>query len=131
MTGLKIAVALSELAIFYDAATDTGREGEIKGATFAMVGLGESGEIGVVFNVDGEAEIIVEFGGDIKIVPVEVAKPSGNVAFDDAGHRDGARFNAGNTEVNADLLAEVLVKLALVLEGSEFNGMKDFTIGIN
>lgn len=46
----KIRVALYELAVFDDTATDAGREGQVERAAFTEAGFGQSGKIGVVFN---------------------------------------------------------------------------------
>ena len=43
----------------------------------------------------GESEILVEFFGDIKIVPRKIAEPNGAVLLDDARHGDRDSFNVG------------------------------------
>lgn len=53
----EFAETLDEMAVFDDAATDTGGEGEIEATTCAAAGFGESSEIGVVFDVDGLIEV--------------------------------------------------------------------------
>ncbi len=131
VAGLEVAIAFGELTILDYAATDTGREGEIKRATFGMVCLGERSEISVVFDVDGEAEIFFELFGDVEIVPVEIAEPDGDVAFDDAWHSNGARLDVRDAEIDTDLLAEIFVKLALVLNSGEFDRMKDIARGVD
>lgn len=83
----------------------------------------KSGEISIIFDVNREAKILFELFSDVEIMPVKITEPDGNIALDNARHGDGARFNTRNTEVDADLLTEVFVELALVLNSGKFNGM--------
>jgi len=131
VAGFEIAVAFGELAIFDNAATDAGREGEVKGAAFAMMRFGERGKVGVIFDENREAEILFKLFGDIKIVPIEIAEPNGDIALNDARHGDGAGFDARYAKIDANLLAEVFVKLALVLDGGKFDRVQNFARGVD
>ena len=59
-----------------------------------MASLGESGKIGVVFDVDsGNIEVGLEKSGEIEVFPGEVAKPNGAITLNDAWHGDGDSFD--------------------------------------
>lgn len=121
VAGFEVAVTFGELTIFDDAAADAGRESEIKGAAFATMCFGERGKVGVIFDENREAKIFFKLLGDVEIVPIEIPEPDGDIALDDARHGDGAGFNARYAKIDANLLAEVFVKLALVLDSGEFD----------
>ena len=88
-----------------------------------MVCLGEGGKVGVILDINSKTKIFFQLFGDVEIVPVEIAKPDGDVALNNARHGDGARFNTRHAEIDANLLAEVLVELVLVLDSGEFDRM--------
>jgi len=58
-----------------DAATDTGREGEVNREAGEVFGFGDAGKIGVVFEEDGHIEEFFEFSAEVKIGPGQVAEP--------------------------------------------------------
>ena len=128
---LKIVIGLGELAIRDDATPDAGAKGEVNAAVVAVASLGDDGEIAVVFDVGWFAEIFLKFFGEIEVFPGEIAEPSAFVILDDARHGDAKSDDVVEDEIDADLLAEVIVKGFLVGAGREFNGVQDFALVTN
>lgn len=58
MAGFEVAIFFDKLAVLDDSATNAGGEGEIKTTASTVASFGEAGEIGVVFDIDGEMEIV-------------------------------------------------------------------------
>lgn len=58
MAGFEVAIFFDKLAVLDDGATNAGGEGEIKTTAGTVASFGEAGEIGVVFDIDGEMEIV-------------------------------------------------------------------------
>ena len=88
VAGLEIGITFDDFVVFDNAAADTGREGKVERAPLEAVSLGESGKVGVVVHENRGAELGLEHGGEVEVVPVEIAEPDGFVVLDDAGHGD-------------------------------------------
>ena len=131
MARFEVGIALNEGAIFDDAATDAGGEGEVERATLTEASLGEGGKIGVVFDVGWDiGKVALEKFGEIKVVPRKIAKPDGLIALDDARHSDGNSFNAAQDEIDADLLKKILVKDILIRDGRKADRMENVAVFI-
>lgn len=124
-------IGLGELAIRDDATPDAGAKGEVDATVVAAASFGDYGEIAVVFDVGWFAEIFLKFLGEVEVFPGEIAEPSAFVILDDARHGDAESNNVVENEIDANLLAKVIVKGVLVGAGREFNGVQDFALATN
>lgn len=92
MSGFVNANGRVDFIVSDDAAANTGRESEIDGETVKALGFGESGEIGVVLEVDGYVIELIQIGTKIEIDPREVAEPKDLIAFNWPGNGNGDAF---------------------------------------
>lgn len=127
---LEVVVGLGELAASHDAATDAGAKGEVNAAVIAAAYFGKRGEVAVVLDVSGFSKIFREFLSEIEVFPGEIAEPSAFIVFDDARHRDAKSDHFVEDEIDANLLAKVIIKGVLVGAGREFDGMQDFALAV-
>ena len=128
MARLEIVIGLGELAIRDDATPDASAKSEVNAAVVAVASLGDDGEIAVVLDVSRLTKIFLEFLREIEVFPGEIAEPSAFVIFDNARHGDAESDDVVEDEIDADLLAKVIVKGFLVGAGREFNGVQDFAL---
>lgn len=126
VTRLEILIFLYDFAVTNDAATDASTKGEIEGFLRALAGFGESGEIGVVFDIDRLGIGLLEHGSKIEVVPRKVAKPGRLIILDNAWHGDRYNCNFANDEASIDLLRKIRVEGFLTSGGGEFDGVKNF-----
>lgn len=117
MARFEVGVTFHERAIFDYAAANTSRKGEIERASFGIARLGESGEVGIIFDVNWKLEFFFEELSDVEIVPRKVAEPDGAVMLDNAGHGNGDGFNFGEDKVDLYLLQKRFVEFGLVNVG--------------
>lgn len=127
----EVVIGLGELAIRDNAAPDASAKSEVNAAAVAVASLGDDGEIAVVLDVSRLTKIFLEFLREIEVFPGEIAEPSAFVILDNARHSDAKGDDVVENEINADLLAEVIVKGFLVGAGREFDGVQDFTLVID
>ena len=117
MAGFEVLETLKNVSIFDDAASDASRECKVEAAASAVARLGESGEGGIVFDVNWKLEFFFEELSDVEIVPRKVAEPDGAVVLDNAGHGNGDGFNFGEDKVDLYLLQKRFVEFGLVNVG--------------
>lgn len=131
MAGFEVAIFFDKLAVLDDGATNTGREGKVKAATFAVASLGKASEIGVIFDVNWDMKICVQLVRDIKIAPRQIAEPDAFVVMNNARHGDGDSFDGASGKIGADLHEEVGIELGLTENSGEFDGVENFALRIN
>lgn len=128
---LKVVIGLGELAVRDDATPDASAKGEVDATVVATASFGDDGEIAVVLDVGWFAKIFFKFFGEIEVFPGEIAEPSAFVILDDARHGDAESSNVVDDEIDANLLAKVIIKGVLVGAGREFDGVQDFALVID
>lgn len=124
-------ISLGELAIRDDATPDASTKGEVGATMVAVASLGDDGEIAVVLDVGRLTKIFLEFLREIEVFPGEIAEPSAFVILDNARHSDAKSDDVIEDEIDADLLAKVIIEGVLVGAGREFDGVQDFALVID
>lgn len=128
VTRFEIGITFNELAVFDNAATDAGRESEIKGATSAVACFGKCGEVGVVLEINWKsaAKVAMKQSSKIEIMPRQIAEPNSLVALDDPRHSDANGFDIRENKIDANLLEKIVVENVLVGDGGKTDGMQNF-----
>lgn len=128
---LEVVVGFGEFAIGSDAATNTSAKGEVDALVVAAASLGDGGEVAVVLDKGRLAEIFLELLCEVEVLPREIAEPGAFVVFDDAWHGDAEGDYFAEDEVNANLLAKIIVESVLIGVGGELNRVKDFALFVH
>ena len=62
-------------------------------------------------------------------MPREITEPDGLVVFDDARHGDRNGLNAGEDEIDADLLEKIFIKDVLIRDSGKADRVENFAGG--
>ena len=65
---------------------------------------------------------------DIKIAPRQIAEPDGFVIVDNARHGDGDSFDGASGKIGANLHEKIGVKICLIENRGEFDGVENFAL---
>ena len=128
---LEVVVGFGEFTIGSDAAANTSAKGKVDALVVAAASLGDGGEVAVVLDQGRLAEIFLEFLCEVEVLPREIAEPGAFVVLDDAWHGDAEGDYFAEDEVDANLLAKIIVESVLIGVGRELNRVKDFALFVH